>query len=89
MLKGMIALTLDAITKYLKPAVTNQTLFYFSTTALKSVYASQASNFQFDDASEIVTWTDEQYGVEYAMDYADINVVVTNPNKKDIPMTLY
>jgi len=27
--------------------------------------------------------------VEYAMDYADINVVVTNPNKKDIPMTLY
>jgi hypothetical protein len=75
------------INKYLKPALTGGTLFYFTSTSLRCSYASHMKEVEFDDESECVTWLDVNNNLRYFQDYGDIHMVVlttddtlTNPN---------
>lgn len=69
-------MTVDGITKYLKPAVADESLFYISTTSIKSFYASQMKDIVFDDATECFTWTDKNNDMRYVFDYGDVNQIV-------------
>jgi hypothetical protein len=75
----------------LKPAYEEGRLFYFSSTALKSVYAShiKEGSLQFDEEHEIVTWIDDANGLKYHFDFADINTFVESMPDSRIAQNAY
>jgi hypothetical protein len=76
-------MTPAAINAIVKPAIENGSLFYLSSTSIKSFYFERMDNIQFDDTNELISWTDTENGLVYYFDYADINMaVLRTPDSK-------